>query len=424
MKLLFEYVDIRDIQFGGPTRVENGTLFIDKEELTAQILQDPNIASVDIDIARPGESTRIVNIVDCIEPRAKMSNNANWPGVLSGFDETPGTGVTRALKGMSIMICEPNYAWKGMIGNLDMGGPGAQWSPYSKLCNLSIAPYAHGKVDRHEFANVIRKACYGAGVYLAKSAKKVDRTELLDNETLTPGLPNIAYYYQMYSTQHDYDGIAEPVYYGFQLPDTLPLVIQPQEVVDGTIAWGCAFHMMEAYSVQNHPIIFELMRRHGKDLNFVGMMVGVTSMDGSRRHLAAMMIGNTMKEVFHADGVILTKTMGGAPHVCEGVAASECEKRGIKTVPFIQLLNLDSNLSTEVLFDDPKLNAIVQTGALFEPIMMPAVERVIGGDGDKPMACSTRQAGPTAKGPIVNASNNIVGCINHVGYSNTIAVDY
>ncbi|MCL2162953.1 MAG: glycine/sarcosine/betaine reductase component B subunit [Oscillospiraceae bacterium] len=424
MKLTLEYVDIKDIQFSDRTCVKNGTLFINKAELTEQILTDPKIKSVDIDIVKPGESVRVLNVADCIEPRAKMTCEADWAGVIAGFDDTLGTGTTRALKGMSIMICDPNCIWSGLIGNLDMSGPGADWSPYSKLVNLCIACYPNGKQDPREYAHSIRKACYGAGVYLAKSSDKADRTEILDNETRTEGLPNIGYYYQIYSTQHDYENIPESIYYGFAVPDTLPLVIQPQEVIDGAIAWGCGFHMMETYAIQNHPIILDLMRRHGKDLNFVGMMVGVVSMDGKRRHLAGMMIGNTMKEVFHADGVVMTKTMGGAPHVCEGVAASECEKRGIKTVTTVQILNLASNLSTEVLFNDPKLNAIVQFGAYFDPVAMPAVERVFGGDGDAPLPCAAGLGGPTSKGDIINATTNIMGCVSHVGNFNIIAVDY
>lgn len=423
MKLTLEYVDIKDIQFGVKTCVENGTLYINKEELTARILKDPKIKSVDIEIARPGENTRIVNLVDAVEPRAKMTNEADFAGILSGFEQTPGTGTTRALKGMSILIQDTNFSWAGFIANVDMSGPGAAYSPYSKLCNLCISPKPNGKVDPREFALSIRKACFGAGVYLAKAADKVDRIEILDNETINPDLPNVGYYYQMYTTQHDFENIPEPIYYGFQLPDTLPLIIQPQEIVDGAISWGNAVHQMETYAIQNHPVIFDLMRRHGKELNFTGMMVGVVSMDAKRRHLAGMMIGNTMKEVFHCDGVVLTKTMGGAPHVCEGVAASECEKRGIKTVLFVQVLNLQSNLSTEVLFNDPKLNAIIQNGALFEMIELLAVDRVIGSDKDSPLLGLTGLS-QKACGAITNNALNVLGSMSHVGLHTTIAVDY
>lgn len=383
MKLTLEYVDIKDIQFADATRIENGVLYVNAAEMKKQILEDPFIKDVIIDICRPGESTRVIGIVDAIEPRVKVDNDANWCGVLSPFSEHTGRGTSRCLKGMALLILDSNHVWPGgRFGDLDMSGPRAEITPYSKMCNLTIECIRadNDAIDHWDFAASIRKACYSAGVYLATAALALtpDRTEVLDNETVYPDLPNVGYYQQCYAGQYQYENVPEPIYYGFVIPDSFPLIVQPQEVIDGAIAYGHGYHQAETYAQQNHSIIMGLLRRHGKDLNFRGMMIGTTNTDDHRRRLAAMMIANTMKEVFHCDGVLMTKAFGGASHVCEGMAATECEKRGMVTVPMIQALNEHTNLSSEMLFDDQNLASIAQSGMYFERHPGSKMDKVIG----------------------------------------------
>lgn len=64
------------------------------------------------------------------------------------------------------------------------------------------------------------------------------------------------------------------------------------------------------------------------------------------------MAANLLKEVFHADGVIVTKGVGGASTLCVGAIASEAEKLGIKAVPVIQILNGKSNLGIECMISE------------------------------------------------------------------------
>lgn len=67
MKLEVGYIDIHDIQFSNESKVENGVLFVDKEAIKALVLEDENIKSVEVDIARPGESVRITPVKDVID---------------------------------------------------------------------------------------------------------------------------------------------------------------------------------------------------------------------------------------------------------------------------------------------------------------------------------------------------------------------
>ncbi len=60
MKLTLNKFHVQDIQFAEASSFCSGVLYINKAELAEYLMEDTNIRSVDFDIARPGESVRIV----------------------------------------------------------------------------------------------------------------------------------------------------------------------------------------------------------------------------------------------------------------------------------------------------------------------------------------------------------------------------
>ncbi|MGD9560193.1 MAG: glycine/sarcosine/betaine reductase component B subunit [Oscillospiraceae bacterium] len=435
MKLTVESVKVRDIQFADETRLDDGVMYVNKGDILKLLENEPYIDDVKIDIARPGDRTRIINVVDVLEPRCKVSGGIDWPGVLSDDYEIAGKGVSRTVQGMGIVLTQNNCYWSKYWGAIDMFGPYSDCSPYPNIPELVLEPIAPN-ADFRQYREAVRRIAFAAGVLIARAtlAHPAESVEVFDNSTRDPALPNVAYSYQIYSKQYDTENYREPMFYGNAVPDTLPLVVQPTEILDGAIA-SCGGHRtMITYEVTNHPIITELFRRHGKDLNFVGVIITVTAVESQRRHLAAKMAANIMKEEFHADGMIVTKGHGGASTICVGVIAAECEKLGIKAVPVIQVLNAQSNLATECLFDDPEVDSIVQTGCYFYEYDLPAVDTVLGGAFDAPYITNTTSVGGVdiipdtpitpANGPIPTVSYKQVGITSQIGGGFMKAVDY
>ena len=68
MKLQMNRIFIKDLAFGEETKVENHTLFINKEEIVSKLKNEPGVRDIDIDFAKPGEKTRIIPVKDVIEP--------------------------------------------------------------------------------------------------------------------------------------------------------------------------------------------------------------------------------------------------------------------------------------------------------------------------------------------------------------------
>ena len=74
MKLELGFVQINDIQFASESKVENGTIYVNAEELKALLLEDENLKSVELEIAKPGESVRIMPVKD----RATCKSQRRW----------------------------------------------------------------------------------------------------------------------------------------------------------------------------------------------------------------------------------------------------------------------------------------------------------------------------------------------------------
>ena len=423
MKLHLESVLITAVEFADRTGVADHTLSINKRELQDLLEEDPHFASVAIEIVRPGDATRIVNVVDVAEPRCKIEGGEDFPGVL-GKTASAGSGTTRALKGVSVVFCDRHPHWIHSKSLIDMSGPGAELGRYGAITNIVIDPLPNGEIPDWDYARSVKTAGFKAAVYLARAAgaDQVETVETFDMEPVNRELPRVAYYYQIYSPQHDARGIPDPIFYGHPISTTLPLVVHPNEIIDGGVLSGYTIRMMESYSIQNHPIIGELFRRHGKDLNFAGVVVGVASMESARRPLAALMVGNLARDTLGADGIIMTKPLGGAPTVDLGEAAVACEQRGVKSCLLVQLFNPETFLDSEAMFNDASLNAIVNTGIIFDNATLAPLPHIIGGTGETPVLHETRKQ--TAGEEIEVEQRFICGCLNQLGASRATAVQY
>ncbi len=434
MKLTVETVRIKDLRFGDETRYEGGILYVDKSEILSFARSESCFDTLKIDIARPGDSTRIINVVDVVQPRCKVLGNIDWPGVLTEEYDIAGKGVTRAAEGMGIVLCQNNTYWSRKWGSFDMSGPCASMNAYAKMPELVIEPVAPAGADFREYREALRRVGYKTSVLLAKATLGAipEEVETFDNEIQYPDLPKIAYSYQIYSKQYDTQNYREPMFYGNAAPDILPIVVQPTEILDGAIAHCGGFRCVTTYEIQNHPVILELMRRHGKELNFAGVIVTVTSVEAKHRSLVSKMAASILKENLKADGLIVTKGVGGASTLCVGAIAGEAEKLGIKSVPIIQILNGRSNLSVECMISEPNVDSIVCSGTYYHNFTLPPVEVVLGGpedalylSGDDGVIGGHKIAsGSPAKGEVRSTYMKQVGLMSQVGASFGKAVDY
>jgi glycine reductase len=430
MRLEIQSIDIQDLQPGAKTYARDRVLYVNLRELQEIILKDSRIKSVDAHLVYPGDRVRIVNLMDVVQPRCKIDKvEADFPGFI-GRLQLAGEGRTRSLRGVGVLVSNPctNRKYSAL---LDMSGLAAEMSRYGKMRHVHISPtIADGSEDR-DFEDAVKIAGLKTAVYLARCAEghPVDEVEVyeLDIPNLHPksSLPRIAYYYQLYSPQHDHLGISDPCFYGANVRGLTPTIIHPNEVLDGGVVGAHTIRALDTYTIQNHGVIKELYGRHGKDLLFVGVVCGVANLEPVPRKRQAMMASNLVKNVLGADGVILTKIHGGLPHVDLALVAEECEKLGVKTAIFTQPLISFGTLTDTLLFNTEAVNLIITVGATMERIKIPLdAGRFLGGTADTKIFCPdpiVQHAGD----PVIDVEQFLIaGVHDHLGAANIIVKEY
>ena len=386
MELVFDVVNIKDVKFAEKTAVSNGVLNINRRELRELLEKDNRFSEVDIELAHPGESCRVVQVFDITEPRAKMGETGeNFPGAL-GKLETVGEGRTRVLRGAAVVTVDSISGPRG--GVIDMLGPGTKLGLYGNLQSVILVCHPAAGTTRPDYRNALRIGGLKAAVYLAEATKDLQpqKTEGYNLGPLSEvgkkleHLPRIAYVYQIHSLQQSVEKPPdEPIFYGDNVSKLLPTVVHPNEILDGAIIRGYFCQGLTTYTIQNHPIVRELYNRHGKELCFVGVVITVAQTTGPDRERSAAIAAKLVKSVLGADGAILTKIGGGAPHIDLAQTCDLCEGLGVKTALVVADQSTDGYSEGALLFNTPRADAIVNVGSFSGKFTLPPVEKVIGG---------------------------------------------
>ena len=383
-KLELHKLNVKSLKFSDKTFFADGVLNVNKSELLSIIADDPLLGkNLDVDLAMPGEKVRIMPVKDVIEPRYKIEGKGQiFPGMLSDV-ESVGEGKTLVLSGCAVLTAGKLVRFQE--GIIDMSGPGAEFTPYSKTCNvvLVLEP-SDPEMDKHDYEKACRMAGLKAAAYLAKScadskADKVEEYEFANiREAMNnyPELPKVGYLY-MLQTQ----GLLHDTYlYGVDVKRILPTLISPLEVMDGAIVSGncvSACDKNSTYSHQNNPVIADMLKRHGKDFNFVGCIVtneNVTLADKKRSSSYA----TKLAAMLGLDGVVITEEGFGNPDADLIMNCWKAERLGIKTALLTDEYAGQDGASQSLADSCPEGNACVTAGNANEVIVLPPMEKVIG----------------------------------------------
>ncbi len=420
MNLQVSYINVKDVVFGPETMFENGTLHINKGTLIDKIM-DPRFTGIDVDLAFPGESCRIGSVGDIIQPTIKPDDEAaTFPGVLGEMRQT-GQGRTIKLRGLAVV---ETYDFKAPSGTfIDMSGPAAEHTQFSKTINLVLNPHPAEGVDNYNYAEALKKASLTAAVYLAKAAQDCVPDEIvnysLDRENLADAdgraLPRVAFIYQIFSHRK----IIENLFYGDGGIKMLPTIVHPNEILDGALLNNDYEQLVNAdptYMIQNHPIVTELYRRHGIDLNFVGVVMSNTPSAMVDKERNSTLATGLAKHFLNAEAVIISKEGGGHPQVDIALCCDKSEAMGMKTQIVVAEFMTTSGKSDEaIVFNTPNANAIVTTGCL-ESFEVPAVERLLGN--------SIPEIKTPLKEAFMGSNRNTRGALSQLGDSWYTSIKY
>jgi glycine reductase len=399
------------------TRLSGSRLDVDLDGLRAALEGDARLSRVRLDLAHPGERCRIGRVFDVVAPRAKLAG-ADFPGVL-GPVARAGDGVTLGLDGVAVVLTDQQAEHAGMLAVIDMAGPTAAMSAFGRTHNVVISAWPAPGLGRAEYLAAVRLAGLKAAVHLAQAAREAepDVVEVfaLPSPARVPAalshLPRVAYVFQIHSHQRP-TGVDEGILYGDPVRRMVPTILHPNEILDGAVLRGFMGRNATTWAIQHHPVIRALYAQHERTLWFAGVVVTVAHATEPERVRSAFMAAGLVAHVLGADGAVLTKIGGGAPHVDMAQAAARCEALGVKTTLIVEDMSTDGSAEGMLLFDFPGMDALVNVGSGQHRLTLPAMDRVIGAD----------DLAPTLGGEMRATYGTLCGAIEQIGATNVMAL--
>lgn len=382
MRLELGNIFIKDVQFASETKVENGTLFVNKDELLKEVSGDERLSSVDVDIVHPGDEVRIIPVKDVIEPRVKVEGKGGvFPGFVAGV-ETVGSGKTNVLKGAAVVTTGKIVGFQE--GIIDMSGEGAKYTEFSKTHNVVMICEPADGIDQHQHEEAVRTVGFKVATYLGLAAKNITPDEVKTFETLPlveqvnqyPDLPKVVYVYMLQS-----QGLLHDTYvYGVDAKKIIPTFIYPTEMFDGAIVSGnCVSACDKNPSIvhMNHPVITDLYERHGKDFNFLGCVITNENVYLADKERSSSYTAKLV-EFLGADAAVISEEGFGNPDADLVMNCNKISEKGIKTVLLTDEYAGRDGASQSLADSTPKGDAVVTGGNANQMVVLPPMKKVIG----------------------------------------------
>ena len=406
MTLELGYLEIRDLVFGRQTRLDHSRLTIDRQAVEDALLaRDGRIQKVNLALAKPGEATRILCVKDVIEPRCKISG------------DSPGEGRIHILKNVAVVTCGKIVGFQE--GIIDMSGPGADHSPFSRTLNMVVEVEVVPGLSPHEHEEVVRHTGFEAAALLAEAAGEAEPAETESYPPLAapqepPGLPRVAYVYMLLS-----QGLLHDTYVsGRNAKEGLPSTIAPNVLLDGAITSGncvSACDKNTTYHHQNNPVLRELLQRHGRELNFAGVVLTNEPVSLAAKKESAARAVELVREL-KVDAAVITKEGFGNPDTDQMMLIRGLEEAGILTVAITDEYAGPNGASQSLADATPLATAMVSVGNANERILLPPMDRLLG-----PVKDLTRLAGAYPHslhddGSLEVELQALIGSTNELGY--------
>jgi hypothetical protein len=392
MKLELASFPVKDVIFGSQTSYSGGVLGIDKKKMESLVLEDKNIATASLDIAFPGEKTRIVLVRDAVEPRMKVADpGCVFPGVF-GPVEPAGEGRTNRLSGIAVLV-SADYTptiLSGLpaqsSGLVDMWGPASLMTAVGKTINVVLTIKLIEGISEWAAHMSIQQGMLKVANQLAQTTRdlrpnKVDTFELTE---VDPSLPRVVYVLGW--TGNEPENVPGPptdaIFYGTPVHSLIPTLIHPNEILDGAITrsarCGSGDHAL-TWSWLNHPVVLQLFSEHGKRINFLGVILQKLHIGTEHDKQVAAVRVSQIARLLKADAAIIgLASIGGSNNVDMMMIVQACEKKNIKTVAMTH--EWGGNLGTDapLIFYVPEATALVSVGTSHREIALPAPTKVIG----------------------------------------------
>ena len=185
--------------------------------MQARIANSGAIADVAVHLVHPGESCRIVHILDAVSPMAKVAGSCTvYPGFL-GNTRVAGGGRTHLLSQAAVLVSgtfpEPTSgALSAAEAVVDMSGPAADCCAFSDTANVVLVCRPTPGATNADFDAALQRVKLKAAVYLAGATAELDspQTDVYELGRVDDDLPRVLFLDQL----HQQGLLAQTFLYG------------------------------------------------------------------------------------------------------------------------------------------------------------------------------------------------------------------
>lgn len=376
--------EVRELRWAERTELAGQVLSINKKDILALASDDPFIKQADAELVHPGDPVRITHALDAIAPMLKVDGpSCAFPGLL-GPAQTAGSGRNHCLNGMAVIqvasFPEPQSGVLSYVeGLIDMSGPAAPYCVCADTANLLLLVEPVPGSSNAEFDASLRRFGLRVATALAEVTRDLepDRLEVFDTGPTDPALPKVVYIDQV---QHQ-GLLVQTLLYGKHVGDLVPTLLHPNEMLDGAVVSGNYKNPIKVPTLLHchNPVVLELCRRHGSDLNFAGVILARGHHDNHTLKERSAQYAAKLASLIGAEGAILTMEGSGNTTVDFMQTVKACEQLGIKTVACMHEFGGANGKDAPLVDSVLEADAIVSTGGVDRPLEVPAPGRVIGG---------------------------------------------
>ncbi len=370
---------VQEVGFGEQTCFDEGVLTVSVDEARG-VLADKALASVELSWASPGQSARIVKVLDAVEPRTKGPGGG---GIFPGFVGPPrpqGTGTTHVLGGVAVVAA--GFLPRGQEAVVEMSGPAAALSPLGATHNLVVEFTKAAAATWEEVDLALRRGVLALAARLAEAALDVEPHSVEELAARVPlaadGLPRVGAIVNL-QTQGTFKDV---FVHGRSFAGSWPTLLDPNELDDGAVVSGQFGHPAlknPTFMHQNNPVVAALRGRDGVDLRFAGLIICPEPVDQDSKGAAAAATAR-LCALAGFDAAVITKEGGGNADADIALKMDELEDLGIMAVGLFAEMPGPDGTGPSIVVPPTRATAMVSTGNYDEPLVLPAVARALGGD--------------------------------------------
>ncbi len=371
---------VREVGFAERTCFAEGVLTVSADEARG-VLADDALASVKLSWASPGQSARIVKVLDAVEPRTKGPGGGGiFPGFV-GPARPQGRGETHILRGAAVVTA--GFLPRAQEALVDLSGPAAALSPLGATHNLVVefAPAPGAAWEQVDAA--LRRGALRLATVLAEAALDAAPDDVEELPSPSPGarggdLPRIGVVTNL-QTQGSFKDV---FVYGRSFGAALPTLLDPGELDDGAVVSGQFGHPAlknPTFMHQNHPVVGELRRRHGRDVEFAGVVICPEPVEQGAKEMVSLFAAKVCAAAGF-DAAIVTKEGGGNADADVALKMDALFDLGIAPVGLYGEMAGADGTGPSVVVAPERATAMVSTGNYDHRLNLPEMDKAYGGE--------------------------------------------